>query len=260
MASFMSGMWLIPFLFFAAMLAACEWGFRLGRRAERRAAEKGTSQLSVVESGILALLALMLGFTMLMAVTRFEARRQLVLEEANAIGTSYLRAQLLPPPESTDIANLVRQYLEARIQYANVSDDLDRTKARREEALRLQNEIWTRVVACAQKDPSPVRAGLLLQSLNQAIDLESARWAAFQNHVPAIVIYVNGVLGLLAAILVGYAFGIEGRRQIFLTCVLALAITVVLAVIVELDQPRRGFIRVSQQPFIDLHQSLKTEK
>jgi hypothetical protein len=97
-----------------------------------------------------------------------------------------------------------------------------------------------------------VRVGLLLQSLNQAIDLESARRTVFQNQVPKGVIYVNGIVGILAAILVGYTFGLHGPRQIFSTWMLALAITLVLGVIIDLDRPRSGFIRVSQQPMIDL--------
>jgi hypothetical protein len=248
-------------LFFAAILAAAsEVGFRLGRNAESRTTEKTKSQLGAIEGGILGVLALLLGFTMSMAVTRFEVRKQLVLEEANAIGTSYLRTQLLPAPEGTEIANLLREYVIVRLQYADVGDDLDRLQATREQAERLQNEFWTRAVAYGQKDPSPVKAGLLLQSLNDVIDLESARWMAFHNHVPPRVIYVNYIVALFAAILVGYAFGREGRRQVFSTSVLVLAITVVLAVIVDLDQPRQGFIKVSQQPLVDLqHQLLKSK-
>jgi hypothetical protein len=255
------GMRVILVLFFAAILAAAsEVGFRLGRNAESRTAEKTKSQLGAIEGGILGVLALLLGFTMSMAVTRFEVRKQLVLEEANAIGTSYLRTQLLPAPESTEIANLLREYVIVRLQYADVGDDLDRLQATREQAERLQNEFWTRAVAYGQKDPSPVKAGLLLQSLNDVIDLESARWMAFQNHVPPRVIYVNYIVALFAAILVGYAFGREGRRQVFSTSLLVLAITVVLAVIVDLDQPRQGFIKVSQQPLVDLqHQLLKSK-
>jgi hypothetical protein len=208
-------------------------------------------QDSAFEGLILGVLALLLGFTMSMAVTRFEVRKHLVLEEANAIGTSYLRTQLLPAPEGTEIANLLREYVVVRLQYADAGGDLDRLQATREQAARLQNEFWTRAVAYVQKDPSPVKAGLLLQSLNEVIDLESARWMAFQNHVPRAVIYVNYIVALFAVILVGYAFGREGRRQVFSTSMLILAITVVLAVIVDLDQPRQGFIKVSQQPLVD---------
>jgi hypothetical protein len=130
----------------------------------------------------------------------------------------------------------------------------------REQAARLQNEFWTRAVTYGQKDPSPVRSGLLLQSLNEVIDLESARWMAFQNHVPPTVIYVNFIVALLATTLVGYGFGRDGRRQVFSTTMLVLAITVVLAVIVDLDQPRQGLIKGSQQPLIDLQHQLLTSK
>ncbi len=253
-------MWLIFVVFFGAILiAASEAGFLLGRKAESRSAENAKSQLGAVEGGILALLGLLLGFTMSMAVTRFEVRKQLVLDEANAIQTSYLRTRLIPAPDSTEIANLLREYVAVRLHYADVVDDFDQLQTTREQAERLQNEFWTRAVAYGQKDPNPVKAGLLLQSLNQTIDLESARWMAFQNHVPPTVIYVNFVVALLATILVGYAFGRQGQRQVFSTTMLVLAITVVLAVIVDLDQPRQGFIKGSQQPLVDL-QHLLTSK
>ena len=253
-------MWLIFVVFFCAILiATSEAGFRLGRRAESRSAENAKSQLGAVEGGILALLGLLLGFTMSMAVTRFEVRKQLVLDEANAIQTSYLRTRLIPAPDSTEIANLLREYVAVRLHYADVVDDFDQLQTTREQAERLQNEFWTRAVAYGQKDPNPVKAGLLLQSLNQAIDLESARWMAFQNHVPPTVIYVNFVVALLATILVGYAFGRQSQRQVFSTTILVLAITLVLAVIVDLDQPRQGFIKGSQQPLVDL-QHLLTSK
>ena len=139
-------------------------------------------------------------------------------------------------------------------------EDFDRLISARQQTARAQNEFWTRAVAYAQKDPNPVRAGLILQSLNQVIDLEAARWMAFLNHVPAPVIYVNGIVALLGVIIVGYAFGVSGRRQVFSTLLLALAISVVLAVILDLDRPRRGFIQVSQQPMIDLQRQLRAVK
>lgn len=170
------GIWFLLLVLFAAILAgASEAGFRLGRRAESRSTENAKSKLGVVAGGILALLGLLLGFTMSMAVTRFEARKQLVLDEANAIGTSYLRTRLLPAPESTEIANLLREYVAVRIRYADAVEDSDRLRATREQAAHLQNEFWTRAVAYGQKDPNAVKAGLLLQSLNQVIDLEAAR-------------------------------------------------------------------------------------
>ena len=183
----------MPFvLFVAALVVASDAGFRLGRKARAKAAGAAKSELGAVEGGILALLGLLLGFTMSMAVARFEARKQLVLEEANAIGTSYLRTRLLPAPQSTEIARLLREYVDLRLQYAGIRDDPDRLHEVREQTARLQDEFWNRAVSYAGKAPNPYLPGLLIQSLNQVIDLESARWMAFQNRVPSTVIYVNG--------------------------------------------------------------------
>ena len=242
----------IYFAFFALMLATTEAGFQLGRKSEGSTPDKTKSHVSAVEAGILGVLGLLLGFTMSMAVSRFEARKQLVLDEANAIGTSCLRTGLLPVPQGSEIASLLRQYVDVRVQYGTAGNDLPRLDTLHTQTARLQKEFWARAVAYGQKDPNPVRAGLLLESLNQAIDLESAWRMALQNRVPSSVIYVNGIVGLLATMVVGYAFGLNGRRQIFSMCVLALAITLVLAVIIDLDRPRSGLIRISQQPMIDL--------
>jgi hypothetical protein len=243
---------IILFVFFALMLAATEAGFRLGRKAEVNTPDKIKASVSTVEGAMLGVLGLLLGFTMSMAVSRFEARKQLVLDEANAIGTACLRAELLPAPEGPEIGSLLRQYINVRVQYGTTGNDPTQVDRSRAESARLQNEFWSRAVAYGQKDPNSVRAGLLLQALNQAIDLESARRMAFQNHVPDTVIYANGIVGILAVMLVGYAFGLNGRRQMFSICALAVAITLVLGVVVDLDRPRSGFIRVSQQPMIDL--------
>jgi len=243
---------IIQSAFFALMLSAIEVGFRLGHRSEANTPENTKSQISTVVAAILGVLGLLLGFTMSMAVSRFEVRKQLVLDEANAIHASYLRAQLLPAPEGLEIASLLRQYVNVRVLYGTAGNDLARLNALNMQTAHLQTELWTRAANYAQLDPNPVRAGLLLQSLNRAIDLEAARRMAFQNHVPESVIYVNAVVGLLAAMLVGYVFGVNGRRNIFSMCMLALAMALVFAVIIDLDRPRSAFIRGSQQPMIDL--------
>jgi hypothetical protein len=239
-------------IFFSFMLAATEVGFRLGLKSEANILDKTKSLDSTLEAAILGVLGLLLAFTMSMAVSRFEVRKQLVLDEANAIGTSRLRTKLLPSPENTEIANILNEYINMRVQYGTTGNDPKRLEPLGKETAHLQNEFWARAVAYEQKDPNPVTVGLLLQSLNQTIDLESARRMAFQNHVPSSVICVNAIVAILAALLVGYTFGLNGRRQIFSVCVLSLAITLVLALIIDLDRPRRGFIRVSQQPMIDL--------
>lgn len=246
---------LIQGVFFVLMVAATEVGYRLGRKVEARVPENTKSQISTVEAAVLGVLALLLGFTMSMAVSRFDGRRQLTLEEADALGTACLRVQLVPAPAGPEIASLLRQYINIRVQYGTVGNDPARLNSLHTQTEQSQTELWTRIVPYAQQDANPVRSGLLLQSLNEAFDLETARWTAFQNHVPESVIYINAVLGLLSAMLVGYTFGVNGRRNVFSMCLLALSITLVLAVIIDLDRPRSGFIRGSQQPMIDLQHS-----
>jgi hypothetical protein len=246
--------WLLVLVFLALMAAASEAGFRLGRSRGKRTPEDTKSGISAVEGGILGVLGLLLGFTMSMAVTRFEARKQLVLEEANAIGTAYLRTQMLPAAEGKEIADLLRAYTDVRIPPEQGRDIYQQIAGARQESVRLQDAFWQRAVAYAQKEP--FRASLLLQSLNQVIDLDAARWMASQNHVPETVIYVIAIVGLLAAVVVGYTFGLGGLRQPFSICALSLAITLVLTVIIDLDRPREGFIRVSQQPVLDLQKQL----
>lgn len=249
--------WVILIGLLALILSASEIGFRLGRKSELKTDEKTRSQISVVEGALIGVLGLLLGFTMSMAVGRFEARRELVVDEANAIGTSWLRSHLLPEPQSSEIANLLREYVAVRVQFGDADQDIKRVQELRREGHRLQRKFWSVVAASGPLDPNPVKTSLLVQSLNQTIDLEATRWAALQNHVPSAVIYVNMMLAVMAALLVAYSFGTNGLRHHISMWSLAFAILVVLGVIIDLDRPRRGFIRVSQQPLIDLQRQLQ---
>jgi hypothetical protein len=248
--------WVVQLCFFALLMAAGEMGFRLGRYGMASATvKKGKAQVSVIEGSLLGVLGLLLGFTMSMAVSRFERRTQLVLDEANAIGTAYLRTQLLPAPSAAQMAGLLREYVAIRVQHANYHDPGQLAAVRRE-AQELQTRFWAIAVERAQADSNPLIAVQVVQSLNHVIDLDAARWMAFLDRVPSAVIYVNALVALFAAILAGYAFGIDGARKIFPMCILGIAITVVLGVILDLDSSRVGSILVSQQPLIDLYLQL----
>jgi cellobiose-specific phosphotransferase system component IIC len=241
---------------FALMVIASEVGFRFGLRSGKRTARDMKSQHLTVEAGILGVLGLLLGFTMAMALARFEVRKELVLQEAQAIGSASLLTRLLPAEDGKEIAGLLSAYTNLRIRREDSHDVYGQIAAARQESARLQEAFWERAAAYGQKDPNPVRAGLLLQSLKEVIQLDAARWAVFQDHVPGAVIHVIAVVGLLATMVVGYTFGLSGLRQPFSICVLSLAITLVLAIIVDLDRPREGLIKVSQQPLLELQKQL----
>ncbi len=160
------------------------------------------------------------------------------------------------------MANLLREYTAARIQFTKLrriqfgtAEDKSLLEAH-ERSGRLHAELWSRAAAVAQKDPRSVPAGLLLQSLNQVFDLEQARWTTFHTHVPGSVIWADFVVALLASVLVGYSLGLAGRRNFTYLFMLAVCLTVVMIVIVDLDDPRRGFIRVNLQPLLDVQQQM----
>ncbi|HEY7402699.1 MAG TPA: hypothetical protein VIB39_04210 [Candidatus Angelobacter sp.] len=249
--------WALGVGFFVVMLTAGETGFWLGRGSRTKGFDETKKRISSVEASVLGVLGLLLGFTLAMAVSRFDTRRVLVLEEANAIGTSYWRSQVLPAPEGPEISDLLREYVDAKLNYFAAGIDPGHLKVSRERIARLQRELWVRAAASAQRDPRSVPAGLLLQSLNQTFDLDSARWTALNVHVPDGVLWVDMFVGVLAALLVGYNFGVTGRHDFISTCVLAVCIATVMSVIIDLDQPRQGLIRVGQQPLIDLQQQVR---
>jgi hypothetical protein len=246
--------WIMTLLFLCAMVSVYEIGYQVGRRSGMQ--EKTKALLPMIATSILAILGLLLGFTMSMSVSRYEARRELVLEEANAIDTAYLRAQALPPPESTELQGLVRQYAAVRLRVSQSALDVRKLQQGREEAARLHDQMWSRVAALARKDPHSVTVEGLMDSLGNVSDLENSRWIIFVAHVPEGVIYVDALLGLVAALLVGYEFGLTGNRHFLSEALLVLSITMVMIVIVELDRPVSGVVRVSQQPLIDLQNRL----
>ena len=245
-------LWVLAIAYLALFLLAMEMGFRFARRVAPDVLQRVNTPVLAIETAMLGLLGLLLGFSTSMSVSRFEERKHLVLEEANALGTSYLRTQLLASPHDKEMQALLCRYVDLRLESTKAGEDLARITAARNVTMRLQTEFWNKVSVFAKNDPHPVPASLLLQSINQAIDMEGARWMALHNIVPHSVMIANATVGLLAASLVGYSFGLAGSRQPYSMAILSIAITIVLVVIIDLDRPRSGSIRVSQQPMIDL--------
>lgn len=246
--------WLVAVLFLGLMITACETGYALGLRT--RTEERTKTMVPTVVASILALLGLLLGFTMSMSVSRYDTRRRLVLDEANALLAAYLRTQALPTPQGTELQQLVRQYVDNRVRVSQNALDPQMLQQGKDDDARLQGELWSRAAALAQTNPQSVPAGLVLESLDTAFSLENSRWIGFVAHLPDGVIYVNAVMGLVGALMVGYDFGITGHRHPLSEALLIISITMVLVLIVELDHPHSGVIRVSQQPLVDLQRRL----
>ena len=249
--------WLIFVVFFALLLLASELGFRLGRSWQAKTGEDARSQLSTVQGAILALLGLLLAFTFSMAVSRYELRRTLVVEETNAISTTYLRAQLLPKPYAHEISSLFEDYVEARLDFYYAGIDPARLAQANKRTEHLQQQLWSQAIAAGKEDPYAITTGLFIQSLNEVIDAPTKRLAALENRVPEIVYLLLLIGAILAVALIGYGYGLADRRNSLLIALLSLLITLVVLVTMDLDRPRRGLITVGQQSMLDLRESLR---
>jgi len=181
----------------------------------------------------------------------------LVLEEANAIGTTFLRAQLLPEPQRREVSTLLRRYVQVRLDFLKAVNKPEMFSQLRETTGQLHKQLWVQAVAVSEKDVRAVTTGLFLQSLNETIDLDAKRINAMENHVPEITLVLLYFVAVMATGLIGYGCGLSGVRNFFVTIISSLLIAAVILVIIDLDRPQRGLIRVSQQRMIDLRDSLK---
>ena len=249
----------IAFAAIALLLVAIEVGYRLADRIPPGLPDSAKSPALAISGAIFGLLALLLGFTFSMSLSRFDQRKQLVVQEANAIGTTYLRSGLLPEPDRSAVAGLLRSYVDARLDFYNLRDDQAQFRNVIDRSEKLQNELWLYVVHGVQKGDRSVTTGLFIQSLNEVIDLHTDRMAAMENHVPESVLLLLFLVALMAAVLVGYACGLAKRRHLFSTSIVALLIGLVIIAIIDLDRPSRGLIRVSQKSMIRLHDSMKND-
>ena len=246
--------------FLLAMLAVCELGRRFGMARIARDPDGLAKGMGAADGAVFALLGLLLAFTFSGAASRFEDRRHLVTAEANAIGTAYLRVDLLSPDVQPAMKDLFRRYLDGRLEtYRNVQD-FAATKASLAEDVALQGEIWKLAVEDATKPgtPTPV-ATLVLPALNEMIDITSTRVMAARNHPPAIVFVMLAALSLVGALLVGYGSSVNRQRTWLHNLVFAAILTVTIYVIVDFEFPRVGLIRVddADQMLIDLREGMR---
>ena len=236
----------------AVILLASEIGRWLGARTE----DRDSSNVSTLESAVFGLLALMLGFTFAMALSRFEARRDAVLNEANAIGTTALRARLLPEPERKEVLQLLKQYVKIRLEITQRPVSRTELMTAISQSNALQESLWQQAATLAAKNNGMVPTGLFIQTLNDMIDNQGKRLAALRNRVPNIVLLALFGIAVVGSGFAGYANGLEPRRTQVPVYITAVLVSGVILLILDLDRPSGGFIAVSQQPMIDTAASI----
>lgn len=233
-------------------------GWRIGNRRRALDPTGATAGISAVEGSVFGLAGLMIAFTFSGAAARFDHRRDLIVQEANAIGTAWLRLDLLPDAAREELRERFRGYLDARLEVYRELQDVDVTPAMLARATALQGEIWSSAVRVCREPGMQQASMLILPALNEVIDITSTRSMATLMHPPRIIFVLLFVLTLVSALLAGYhmAGGTYPSRLhlIGFATTMALAIYVIL----DLEYPRAGFIRVdsADQVLIDLRKSM----
>jgi hypothetical protein len=243
---------------FAGMLLCLDAGFRLGRRASRQQSSSHAG-IGALEAAVYALLGLLLAFTFSGATARFEAHRQLIVKEANAISTAYLRLDEMPAPSQPDMRRLFRDYLDARLRVQNSLPDLNAAKREMERSAQLEQAIWSRAVAGSRLDASQNSARLLLPALNAMFDIATERAVAFQAHLPRLIFYLLMFIALMSALLAGYAMAERKSRSLLHMFLYAACIAATIYAVTDLEYPRSGIIRVdaADSALLQLRQSIR---
>jgi len=238
----------------AMVLLALEYGVRLGRRRNARGQPKLEVSGAMV-GATMGLLAFMLAFTFNNAAGRHEARKHLVIDEANAIETTWLRAAFLPEPARATMRALLRDYVDVRVKVAMGQVGLAEGLHRSEE---LQDQLWALVAQSGHQAPGAITIGLVAESLNKLIDLHLERLTvSIRARVPAPTWITLYVLLMIGMIMMGAQIGQSGTRHFGLELALAASFSVVLLMIADLDRPQQGLVRVSQQAMVELRAKLE---
>jgi hypothetical protein len=245
-------LWAIFLLIVGLLLLAAELGFQAGKAWKRRVAEPDTV-IGPMVAATLGLVGFLLAFMTSMAADRFTTRRALVLEEANVIGTAYLRAGYLPEPHPAESRPLLREYVDVRLD-AVVPGHAEAAIARSEV---IQEDLWRGaqdlVVATGGSDVY----ALYIESLNNLIELHTQREiAAFYARIPASLLLALFGLTLLGMFILGFGNSMDNKRSMIALVTLILVFGSVLYLIIDLDRPQEGFFQVSQQPLISLQERL----
>jgi hypothetical protein len=250
--------WLFFVGTFLIVLVSIYIGWRLGGSARRRSEDENEAPVSGVSGAVLGLTAFMLVFTFSIVADRYDARKALVREDANAIRTTYLRSSFLPEPDRTETKALIGDYLDLRLKFAQEAR-VERLDNALSEVDRIQRRLWQIAVTNAERDMNSDVAALYVESLNNVFEIHASRIAlGVQARIPGgvwLILYALTILGMIAT---GYHAGVASKRLSKSTLLLALSFAMMNTVIASLDRP--GGSHVTQQPLADVHAFILADK
>jgi hypothetical protein len=242
-------LWAVYLITVVVVLIAAEIGFRLGMWLQRQDPEAKAPVSGTVVGGMLGLMAFLLAFSIGIVINQHNGRKAMVVTEANAVGTAYLRAGFLDEADQKSVRDLLREYVEIRLAAADDASLYDATVARSEE---IHGELWSIVEDQVNQGRDSDIMGLFVTSINDVIDVHSLRLAAVDLRLPRLLGLVTYAATLLSFLLVGVANSADKKRDFLAILLFALAYVAVLMLLVDLDRPQQGLINVSQTALTDL--------
>ncbi len=245
--------YVLVLVFLPLLLAAVEVGYRTGALMRTRRGAVMAPDLSTIQTAMLALLGLLLAFTYSFVASRRDARKDALVEEANALGTAYLRTQLMPHGVGDQLRDLVRDYARTRLVTITSEEEL---RAALDRSQRVMDKLWPTAVKLVEDRPPTPLDSLLFQSLNEVLDVHTRRLAAAHDRLPGIILAMLVVIAVMSLSMTGFSGGLAGQRASLFTIALAVMVAAVTLVIIDLDRSTSGFVRVSRQPLIDVLESM----
>lgn len=245
----MNSWWVLVLSFLALFCAAVTGNFL--RRRVRSSREEEPDEFDIVLGAALTLLGLLIGFSFSMALTRYDQRKNYEEDEANAIGTEYVRADLLPAADAARVRELLKKYLDQRVLFYTTRDSVRLAKIDKE-TLRLQNELWS-AVRPASPQPSIVFL-LAVSGMNDVLNSEGYTQAAWWNRIPFVAWALMTAIAMGCNVLIGYG---ARRRDWKILLIMPVAVSIAFFLISDIDSPRSGGIRVAPQNLLRLSQSLR---
>jgi hypothetical protein len=244
--------WLLALVMFALFALAVQLGRALGRRRPPKDGDPG-----LLVSASLGLMALLLGFTVSMAVARYDERRTMMVAEGNAIGTFIYRTDLMPPEQRAQARTALEDYVAARVVVGRQGvTKAELAEARAKQAVA-QQKVWQAVVDTASAVPDGSYRILIVGSVNEMFDMATARDIALENRLPHTLVLLLLFFPLASMVLIGYVSGQSARAHVLASFEMILLLTLVLALIADLNRPRRGTIVTPQEVMIAAQAQLR---
>jgi hypothetical protein len=252
--------WVLPAVMFVLLGFSIELPYRFAKYFARDASKDDA--WNTVQTGLITLAAFVLGLSFAQAAGRFDARRALVVKEANAIGTTWLRAAQLPPADAAKFRQVLTDYTAARLKAYETPNAPDLYRATIDQGNKAQSTLWEMTSSSLHAHPTNLGLSLLMQTLNDTIDVSSEQLAALRGRVPTAMLLLTLVLVTLGTLAIGIRFARDGARPalmsaVFVVACVVVACVVVISMVVDYDRPQTGFVTVSLAPLRDQLQSMQ---